>query len=363
MPSLRCLLLASSVLLLGAHRASADPSLAAHRELRLSWARSATAASCPDAGHVEADVERRLGWSPFVRGTGSAESIEAVVDRDTDVWRAAIELRAADGSSLGSRNVESPANSCASLAAAAGLAIALMIEPLLPPEAQVVPAPAAVTPPATTSKPSSNPNLKKPEGADTDTQDAQNGQDGDSDRSARRRSSSPVGDGSLALGAIGVSGVLPHFALGVSLSGSVRLVDRWFVDASGSFLPQQHVQQGGGEVGFGMTLGALGTCYRVPLATRLSVASCASLLLGSMQVIVNNPQPVAAGSHPWWAASAGLRLGWNPGRFQVAIGVDGIAHFERRSYRLERAETLDSASLFVEPAAALAGSLALGVGF
>jgi hypothetical protein len=375
MPSLRRLLLASSVLL-GAHRASAEPSPAAHREMRLSWVRSTTAASCPDVGHVEADVGRRLGWSPFVRGAGAAESIEAVVDRDSEVWRAAIELRAADGSSLGSRNVESPASSCASLAAAAGLAIALMIEPLLPPEAQVAPAPAPVAPPPTANKPASSPALKNPDGADPDSEE------GDSDIPLRRRTSSSVGDGSFALGAIGVSGVLPHFAIGVTLAGSVRLYDRWFLDASASLLPEQHAQGQVGQVGqaspagqagqagqtaaqagFGMTLGALGPCYRVPLAARLSVASCASLLLGSMQVIVDNPEPVTTGSHPWWAASAGLRLGWNPGRFHAALGVDGIAHFKRRSYRVERAETLDSAGFFAEPAASVAGSLLIGVGF
>src|SRR5450755_3770225 len=131
MPSLRCLLLASGVLVLG-RSAGAQSASEAHRELRLSWVRSASAASCPDAGHVEADVEQRLGWSPFVHPNAASESIEASVTRDNDVWRAAIELRAADGSSLGSRDVESPAASCASLAAAAGLAIALMIEPLSP---------------------------------------------------------------------------------------------------------------------------------------------------------------------------------------------------------------------------------------
>src|SRR5450432_3573383 len=101
MPGLRCLLLASS-LLVAARPASAEPSPAAHRQLRLSWVRSGSAESCPDAGHVQADVERRLGWSPFVPTPSSSEAIEASVTHDGEIWRAAIELRAADGSSLGS---------------------------------------------------------------------------------------------------------------------------------------------------------------------------------------------------------------------------------------------------------------------
>jgi hypothetical protein len=360
MPSLRSLLLASSVLL-GAQRAGAQPSLAEHREMRLSWVRSATAASCPDAGHVEADVERRLGWSPFVRGAGAAESIEATVGRDSDVWRAAIELRAADGSSLGSRNVESPAASCASLAAAAGLAIALMIEPLLPPESQAAPAPVTVAP--TPTKPPSTTPATNPD-ATTDP-DAE----GEAATSTHHRANSAISDGSFSLGAVGVSGVLPRFALGVTLAGSVRVVDHLYVAASATVLPEQHARAGANapnapaDVGFGMTLGAIGPCYRVPLAARLSIASCASLLLGSMQVIVNNPEPVAPGSRPWWGASTGLRLGWNPGRFDLALGIDALGHFKRRSYRVEQAQVLDSAVSFVEPAAAIAGSLLLGVGF
>lgn len=372
MPSLRSLLLASSVLL-GAQRAGAQPSFTEHREMRLSWVRSGTAASCPDAGHVEADVERRLGWSPFVRGAGAAESIEAVVSRDSDVWRAAIELRAADGRSLGSRNVESPAASCGSLAAAAGLAIALMIEPLLPPESQATPAPVTVEPPPTKPPLSSSTPATNPDG----TTDPDAGVEAAA--SSHRRSASATSDGSVSLGAVGVSGVLPRFALGVALAGSVRVVEHLYVAASATLLPQQHAGAGAVgpnvaaspsdprstavDVGFGMTLGAIGPCYRVPLAARLSIASCASLLLGSMQVIVENPEPVAPGSRPWWGASAGLRLGWAPGRFELALGLDALAHFKRRSYRVEQAQASGSAVFFVEPAAALAGSLLFGVGF
>jgi hypothetical protein len=82
-----------------------------------------------------------------------------------------------------------------------------------------------------------------------------------------------------------------------------------------------------------------------------------------MQVIVDNPEPVAAGSHPWWGANAGLRLGWNPGRFEVAVRGDVTGHFQRRSYRLQRADASDLAPFFTEAAAAIAGSLLIGVGF
>jgi hypothetical protein len=342
MPSLRCLLLASSVLVVARH-AAADPSSAAHRELRLSWVRSASAASCPDAGRVQADVERRLGWSPFIRSTGSSESIEASVTRDNEVWQAAIELRAADGTSLGSRDVESPAGTCASLAAAAGLAIALMIEPLLPAEPPPVPTvppppakppPIAATPPAVDSAPAPG--------------------------SAPRAEHANF-EQSLSLGVVGLVRVLPRSSLGPTLVGSVRLVDRLYLVASGSLFSEQHVRTGSADVGFGLTLATVGGCYRMPIADSWSISGCAALLAGSMQVIVSNPVPVDPGSRLWWAASAGLRLGWCSGRFEAALGIDALGHFKRQSYLIDRNEPSNSASSFVEPGAAAAGSFVAGV--
>jgi hypothetical protein len=343
--SVRCLLLVGAMLV-SAHARAAEPASTAHRELRLSWVRTASASSCPDVGHVEADVEHRLGWSPFVRSSGPAESIEATVDRNAELWRASIELRAADGTSLGSRIVESPANTCASLAAAAGLAIALMIEPLLPPDAPVA-ADAVSVPPA---KPSPVPAAPtKPEKSTS------------SDASSAASSAAQTDPrSSVALGALGVVNVLPKFALGVTLLSSVRLADRVYAVVSGSLLPEQPVTRGSGDVGFGMTLGTVGACYRVPITERFNISSCASLMLASMQVTVNNPEPVAAGARLWWAGGAGLRLGWNLGHFEVALGVEALGHPVRHSYLIERAEPVSSTSTFTEPAVGAAASLTAG---
>ncbi len=334
MPSLRCLLLAPGVLLV-ARLSAAQPAADAHRELRLSWVRSASAASCPDAGHVEADVTRRLGWSPFEPNSSASQALEASVTRDNDVWRAAIELRAPDGTSLGSRNVESPAATCDSLAAAAGLAIALMIEPLLPEKPVVaVQPPAAKLAPPVTAKPSTT---VPPIAA---------------------RSDSGAANGSLGLGMLAVAGVLPHVAVGVTLSASARLVDRWFGTVSASFLPEQRVYGGDANVGFGLTLGSLGPCYRVPIHDAWSVSSCAALLLGSLEVTVTTPEPVAPGPRFWWAASTGLRLGWKAGPFETTLGVDALAHFTRHTYLIDR--VVGSTSSFIEPAFAGMGSLVVG---
>jgi hypothetical protein len=337
MPSLRCLLLASGVLVLG-RSAGAQSASEAHRELRLSWVRSASAASCPDAGHVEADVEQRLGWSPFVQNSDTSQSIEASVTHDNDVWRAAIELRAPDGASLGSRNVESPAATCASLAAAAGLAIALMIEPLLPEKPVPPPAPPPAPPkPAVLVATPSTTELT----VITPTQDR------------------GAANGSLGLGALAAAGVLPRVALGVTMIASARLVDRLFGAASVSFLPEQRFSQADGDVGFGMTLGSLGPCYRIPIHEGWSVSSCVSVLVGSLEVTVTKPDPVAPGPHFWWAASTGLRLGWKAGPFEAAFAIDALAHLTRHNYLIEH--TAFATSSFIEPAFAGMGSLVAGV--
>lgn len=336
MPSLRCLLLASGVLLM-ARLSAAQPAADAHRELRLSWVRSASAASCPDAGQVEADVTRRLGWSPFATTSGASQALEASVTRDNDVWRAAIELRAPDGTSLGSRNVESPAATCDSLAAAAGLAIALMIEPLLPEKpATVVPPPAAKPPPPAIEKPSTSTSTPP----------------------IAARSDSGAANGSLGLGALAVAGVLPRVAVGVTLSASARLVDRWFGTVSASFLPEQRVYGGNADVGFGLTLASVGPCYRVPIHNAWSVSSCAALQLGSLDITVVTPEPVAPGPRFWWAASTGLRLGWKSGPFETSLGIDALAHFTRHTYLID--QVAGSTSSFIEPAFAGMGSLVVG---
>lgn len=339
MRSLRCLLLASSLFVSG--RAQAEEPGAAHPELRLSWVRSAAASSCPDVGHVEADVEHRLGWSPFARSSGAGESIEASVDRSADVWRASIELRAADGASRGSRVVESPATTCASLASAAGLAIALMIEPLLPAEAPVS------APPVSVPVPTPPPRViaEVPKKADS---------------SASHSATPSKPRVTTALGAIAVLHVLPKVALGPTLLSSVRLFDHLYAVVSGSLLPEQHVLKASADVGFGMTLGTVGACYRVPIAEAFDISSCVSLLLASMQVIVNNPLPVAPGSRLWWAGSAGLRLGWSSGPFEASLGIDALGHPTRHSYLIDSAEPVSSASSFAEPGAGAAASLTAG---
>lgn len=343
MSSLRCLFLVAGMLALP-RVVRAEPSSGSHRELRLSWVRSTPAASCPDAGHVEADVERRLGWSPFSHGSAASESIEALVTHENDTWRAVIELRAADGRSLGSRTVESAAANCGSLSAAAGLAMALMIEPLLPAQIESRPlAPATPVPAATPApKPSSNSPVL------TERSNAPEA------RALRER-------GGLLLGAFAATRVLPSAALGGTVIGNVELVDHLFGAVSASWLPEQHVRRNDADVGFGMTLGAIGPCYHLPIGARFSVSSCLSLLLASLQITVVEPEPVAPGARFWWAASAGLRLGWSSGAFEAALGVDALAHLTRHRYLIDRSEPNTEASFFVEPALALTGLLAAGV--
>jgi hypothetical protein len=125
------LVLAVAGALLSPQRADAQTAPAAKApRVHLSWVRDAEAAeACPDASQVQADVARRLGYSPFVAGDQNSASIEVLVTHSKTSWQAAAVMRDADGTLRGNRRVDSAAADCHSLAAAAALAIALMIDP------------------------------------------------------------------------------------------------------------------------------------------------------------------------------------------------------------------------------------------
>lgn len=334
-----CLLLSSGQALA---QGAASVNTAASRAPRvhLSWVRDAEAAeACPDALHVQADVVRRLGFSPFVSGDASSASIEVLVTHSRTLWQAAAVMRGADGTLRGNRRVESAAADCHSLAAAAALAIALMIDPeaairptpLSPaPQPKPLPEPASPTPPVAPPPPPAP--LRGPRGA-------------------------------LAVGALVAGGVLPRAAVGPLLRGELELGKRWSVVVSAQFLPEQRLTRAGAEAWLGLALGGAGPCYRVELGERWAVASCASLLLGSLSLSIASPEDVEAGPRAWWGLACGLRLSMRAGAFELALGADALAHLARRNYTVSRQQPLRTESLFTEPGAGVLGSLTTGVRF
>ncbi|HZL18602.1 MAG TPA: hypothetical protein VFG23_12745, partial [Polyangia bacterium] len=95
--------------------------------VHLSWVRGDGAAGCPDAGFIEAQVAARLGDAPFRRPP--TQFVEALVTRPAQTLLVAIAMRGADGALLGSRTLTSAADDCRSVANAAALTIAILIDP------------------------------------------------------------------------------------------------------------------------------------------------------------------------------------------------------------------------------------------
>jgi hypothetical protein len=325
-------LLGSSALLCSRHAAAQNTP-----RVHLSWVRDAEAAeACPDVAQMQDDVAGRLGYSPFVSGDRDSASIEALVTRSKSVWQAVVVMRGADGALRGNRRVESAAPECGSLAAAAGLAIALMIDP----EVIIRPTPVKAAPkPAPVEKEPSPPVVAPPP--------------------APRRGPR----GALALGAQGALGVLPSTTLGPLLRGELELHKGLAVVVAAQFFPEQRVLRGGADAWLGLSLGSVGPCYRIELGEHWAVASCGSFLAGSLHLGVASPEVVDAGPRPWFGLSCGLRVSLRSGAFELTLGGDALAHLARHNYTVSRQNPQLRESLFTEPAAAALGSLATGVRF
>lgn len=322
---------ASAVALLacGAARAAAGvPVPKAQEGVHLSWVRAPEALGCRDAAHVQSDVARRLGRSPF---SDSGELfVEALVSRRDDVWQAQIEMRDRAGQSLGWREVRSQAVSCDSLVAAAGLAIALMIDPSLG-QHPLEPAPPSKPPVAPAALPRSAPPSRTPRG-------------------------------SLTLSAVAAARVLPQFAAGPRLQGEFRAFGRVDLSLAFGFFPLERQRLRGHDVGFGLSYSALGSCYRFLDAARLSLSGCGLVGLGAMQAVTFEPDRAEDGQLLWIAALLGLHTFWSIAPpFGLHAGVEAGIPFERRQYLVRRSD--QDVAVFQDPALLGAAQLGISVKF
>jgi hypothetical protein len=321
-------------LLLSASFVQAEPA-PQRAGVHLSWVRSPAAMSCAPAGLVQADVVRRLGYDPF--GEPSETSLEVAVSKTETSWQAAIEMRSATGDALGSRTVSSDAPACTSLSAAAGLALALMIDPdalTRVVEAKPVAPPARVVPPS--PSPSPLPALEPRDSL-----------------------------GSVSVGPVLAGGVLPELALGVELRVERMIALRTYGSVGTVFLPEQRESASSARVNFGLSWAFLGLCQHFPLTAQAALTACASALAGALHSVVIDPVPLRPGERFWFATSLGGRLQWS---FWRALGLEAgaelIAPLNRRTYVIESAATQQaSATAFQQPALGWLGSAALHVSF
>jgi hypothetical protein len=312
-------------------RSSQAQVAASNAGVHLSWTRSPEALACPDAGRVQADVVRRLRRSPF--SEPSSVFVEASISKSGELWQAEIEMRDAEGASLGSRRVESDSANCTSLASAAGLAIALMIDP----DALLEPTPATPPPAPPPAQPDPAPGVPPVEPA-----------------AQRPRRLALVA--SLLL----VSRALPRPALGGRLATELRLVGRLDASLALAVLAERRGILRGEDVSFGLLWGGLGPCYRLIDSATVKLSGCATFLFGALRSVVFDPSRARTSQLPWAAAAAGVRVGVSPlGPLQLDGGVDLMTPLYRRDYLVERAPG-DHVSVFSDPA--LAGAAFVGVG-
>jgi hypothetical protein len=311
-------------LVLAAGAGAAHPPVGVH----LSWVRDDAAADCPDAGAIEAEVTARLGDDPFRRAP--SQFIEATVTRPGDSYQVAIAMRGPDGKLIGSRSLASTSGDCRSIATAAALTVAILIDPdaLLRP---IAPAPAAPPPPPAAPPPPA--------------------------RGIEGRVS--------ALGA-GARDLLPGTALGVELGVTID-VGRWAaVGVIGALFPEHRTAAPDDGFAFGLTtvegLGCFVPIRAGPAALRWEL--CAGLAAGLLSSVVYDATPVAPGQRWTFAAAQLTRLIIPISPISrsalVEAGVEITEPFPRRAFFVEgRPPGMDT--VFTQPTLAVKGFAGVGL--
>lgn len=246
---------------------------------RLEWVRLEGAGSCIDRAELEARVNRRLGSKAF--DPRASRSIEGVVRRTGEVWRAQIAVRArANEANPPLRELESAAADCTSLGNAVVLAVALAVDP----EAAFSDA-AAKAPPPRAPAPVEAPPPPPP--------------------TAPRAVSEAAlaGRGDVAL--VSQLGLLPKASFGVGLGVATTLTPRFELGLRARAFPDVEI---GGDPAYAVGLAAftLEVCALARPARWVDVRACAGPSLGLLHAAVlvgDRDQPGQRGS---LAAELGL---------------------------------------------------------
>lgn len=288
----------------------ASPGAASAQEtgrFRFEWVREEGAESCPDAPALAREVARRLGRDPFA--LADAPSIEAVVRRESNRWRARIVVRDAADARIGVREFTSDADDCAAIASAVTLGVALSIDPeaALRPIAPPAPPPAApvtpVTPPPTRAPPANTELLSR----------------------AVVSLSATLSGGLLPSAA----GVTPGVAL--RAEGPIAWRMRW--SAGMTYLPESSVTLALATVAFGLTAGWLAPCVEFRPARRVSLVGCVPVYVGALHAVVREGAPSQTGDFVWAAVAAGLRARWRfAGPFAAELGGEVVAPLVRHRF-------------------------------
>jgi len=260
--------------------------------VRLSWARGEGAESCVDSRELAERVRARLGRDPF--DERAELSIEGVVTRTSDAFRAELRVRDGARTQIGQRELSSPAADCSPLGDAVVLAVALTLDPHAAAYATETASGAPSSQPQPLGLWTENPVVTCPPAPSCP------------EAAPCPACEEPRGD-HVEISARGVvaGGVLPGPSPGAALfaafgSAAVRGT------VGMTYLPEQALL--GEPFSFGLTTGALGACWVPVRDGRVQGAVCGEAQLGAIHAVVRELTPLEPGDHLWVALGAGPRL-------------------------------------------------------
>ena len=294
-----------------------------HPGVHLSWVRGDGAGVCPDAAAIEAEVSERLGDNPFARTP--TQFIEAIVTQKPAGFDVAIAMRASDGTLLGSRSLTSSPGDCRSIATAAALTIAILIDPDALARAPAPKPPPLQPPPAVAAGP------RLPPGRVT------------------------------AIGGAGW-GLVPGVAPGAGLAVTIEVARPIAVGLSTVFYPESRPAAPNDQFAFGLTYAELVGCWvpRAP-ATALRLEVCAGGTAGVLHAVVFSGTPTDPGQRWTFAAAQLTRVIIPIYQGLVAeIGLEITRPLPRRAFFVEgRPAGMDT--VFVQPVVTVAGWAGIGL--
>jgi hypothetical protein len=327
---------------------------ASEPSFKLTWARGRGADSCAASDVVAQRVAQRLGRNPFTED--APRKLEGVIEHVEDRWIARLHVRDRSGESLGIRELQSDADDCESIQAAAVLAIALAIDPdaeLLPPASDLTPEPATepaaiVDIPDEPAPVAASPD--SPEVAAVEPQPVQPAIPDEPPPDSGTWTSLNTRGGVSAGLTPGTSGAAEmSWAAG---SGPLA----W--TASALLVDESETQDG--IFSFGLTAFGLGGCYMAGAGEQLSAGACASAWVGSTHAVVREVRPTDPGARLFTAASLGpvARAVIAP-PFHIELSADLFIPLVRKSYTVTGWEE----PAWKPPAAALTILGGVGVSF
>jgi hypothetical protein len=279
--------------------------------------RSESAADCPDEGTLRA-ATLALG-SPPAPPTGEVEPLLVEVDfqRTTTGYSAWIQTR---GRKEGTRELHKDTASCAALAEAVSVVLAVVFDLLPEPAPQEAASPAQ--PPAQLAAPKAPPVEKSPPKAPTES-----------------RSPPPQETKRELRLAVGIEAAAGYGLLGDALVGALAAsfrgqLEHWEVSLGGLWAPDRTVSYLERSVHLSLLSARLGACgWLKPRRSGPDAGLCTGLYLGSVRGRGDGFDPDETAAEAWFAFEAGV-AGRVPltDKLALRLGISAVIPFRQQTF-------------------------------